>query len=68
MDRPYEVTRAFFESCFGERSEAAERAWKALPPPGADMRVADYVWLPFRFDGEMGYLDWRDEWSPAAFD
>ena len=24
--------------------------------------IADYVWLPFRFDGEMGYLDWKDEW------
>ena len=68
MDRPYEVTHGFFESCFGEKNEAAERAWRALPPPGADMRVADYVWLPFRFDGEMGYLDWRDEWSPAEFD
>lgn len=24
--------------------------------------LADYVWLPVRFDGEMAYLDWRDEW------
>jgi hypothetical protein len=24
--------------------------------------VADYVWLPFRFDGDMAYLDWLDEW------
>ena len=24
--------------------------------------IADYVWLPFRFDGEMAYLDWQDEW------
>ena len=24
--------------------------------------LADYVWLPFRFDGEMGYLDWKDSW------
>lgn len=23
---------------------------------------ADYVWLPIRFDGEMAYLDWKDEW------
>lgn len=21
-----------------------------------------YVWFPIRFDGEMGYLDWKDEW------
>ena len=23
---------------------------------------AGYVWLPIRFDGEMAYLDWHDEW------
>ena len=27
-----------------------------------DTANADYVWLPFRFDGEMAYLDWHDEW------
>ena len=26
------------------------------------IRQTDYVWLPFRFDGEMAYLDWQDEW------
>ena len=25
--------------------------------------IADYVWLPFRFDGEMAYLDWKDKWQ-----
>ena len=25
--------------------------------------VADYVWLPFRFDGDRAYLDWKDEWT-----
>ena len=68
MDRPYEVTHAFFESCFGERNEDSVRAWNALPPPGGNTGIADYVWLPFRFDGEMGCLDWRDAWSPADFD
>jgi len=24
--------------------------------------ASDYVWLPVRFDGEMAYLDWQDEW------
>ena len=24
--------------------------------------VADYVWLPFRFDGEHALLDRHDEW------
>jgi hypothetical protein len=24
--------------------------------------LADYVWLPVRFEGEMAVLDWHDEW------
>jgi hypothetical protein len=27
-----------------------------------DTSVADYVWLPLRFEGEMAYIDWHDEW------
>jgi hypothetical protein len=30
--------------------------------------LADYVWLPVRFDGESVYLDWRDEWRIEEFD
>ncbi|HSH77360.1 MAG TPA: hypothetical protein VLA19_02370 [Herpetosiphonaceae bacterium] len=27
-----------------------------------DTSIADYVWLPLRFEGDMVYLDWHDEW------
>ncbi|NUT98025.1 MAG: family 43 glycosylhydrolase [Saccharothrix sp.] len=27
-----------------------------------DTSRADYVWLPFRFDGDTPVLDWHDEW------
>ena len=30
--------------------------------------IADYVWLPFRFDGEMAYLDWKEEWRIEDYD
>lgn len=37
-----------------------------VPPPALpsdpDTSIADYVWLPVRFDGAMAYLDWKDEW------
>lgn len=33
-----------------------------------DTAIADYVWLPFRFDGERAYLDWKDEWTIEAFE
>lgn len=29
--------------------------------------LADYVWLPVRFDGEMAYLDWHEEWRIEDF-
>ena len=29
---------------------------------GRNTSVSDYVWLPLRFEGEMVYIDWLDEW------
>jgi hypothetical protein len=34
----------------------------------ADTSVSTYVWLPFRFDGDVPVLDWRDEWSLDEFE
>lgn len=34
----------------------------------ANTSISDYVWLPFRFDGEMGYLDWHDEWKTEEYE
>lgn len=33
-----------------------------------DTSQADYVWLPIRFEGEMAYIDWREEWSLDEFE
>ncbi|CAN7741571.1 family 43 glycosylhydrolase [Paenibacillus sp. LjRoot153] len=33
-----------------------------------DTSVSDYVWLPIRFDGEMAYLDWKEEWKVEEFE
>ena len=30
--------------------------------------VADYVWLPLRFAGEMAFLDWHDEWRVEDYE
>jgi len=32
-----------------------------------DISIADYVWLPFRFEGERALLDWHDEWRIEDF-
>ncbi|MEF2277406.1 family 43 glycosylhydrolase [Deinococcus sp. YIM 134068] len=33
-----------------------------------DTSRAGYVWLPVRFDGEMAYLDWKDEWRVEDYE
>lgn len=60
MDRQYERYAAWYAGAFSGNKELA--AANAEPPIIAETRIADYVWLPFRWDGEMGYLDWKDEW------
>ena len=34
----------------------------------ANTSVADYVWLPLRFDGDKVIIEWRDEWSPEEYE
>ena len=54
-----EFARMFDPDCTGER--------RINPKFGDDCArntaIADYVWLPFRFEGKMAYLDWHDEWK-----
>ncbi|MFU8946194.1 family 43 glycosylhydrolase [Mycetocola zhadangensis] len=35
---------------------------------GENTAIADYVWLPIRFDGEHPIILWRDEWSLDEFE
>lgn len=35
---------------------------------GFNTSIADYVWLPVRFEGEMAWLDWHDEWRVEDYD
>ncbi|WP_394551951.1 family 43 glycosylhydrolase [Agromyces sp. MMS24-JH15] len=34
---------------------------------GEHTAIADYVWLPIRFDGDIPTIDWLDEWSPEDY-
>lgn len=65
MDVPYEVYEKAFADAFSggsspEELTAAYEKIDSLHHPHT--KTANYVWLPFRFDGEMAYLDWHDEW------
>lgn len=68
MDVPYDFTREMFEYLFqGRREEIPALAEKyGIQRPAGDRErdtsIADYVWLPFRFEGDRPYLDWHDEW------
>ncbi len=32
-----------------------------------DTSVADYVWLPIRFEGDTAKIDWHESWRPEDF-
>lgn len=34
---------------------------------GENTAIADYVWLPLRFDGDRPYIEWLDQWSPDDY-
>ena len=42
---------------------STEDARKVFTDAGRNTSVADYVWLPLRFEGDMVYIDWLDEWK-----
>jgi hypothetical protein len=45
---------------------AALHAGDQVPPlsePEANTSLATYVWLPIRFDGDLPFIEWHDEWT-----
>lgn len=69
-DMPVEVSKrgtAEMEAMF-----ASGDGLPAEPDPEFDLwqmdtSLADYVWLPVRFDGDLPVLDWHDEWRVEDF-
>lgn len=76
MDLSYDTYSQIFESMFkyGSREEALANATPEALAFADNMdiesntAIADYVWLPIRFDGEMAYIDWKDEWRIEDFE
>ncbi len=64
MEFKYDEYAAEYERMFMPGYDGAAEFLKKF---GSDAErntfIADYVWLPFRFDGDMAYLDWMDEWK-----
>lgn len=72
MHIPYPLYRDLFYNVFkqGGGSEEDCKALEEVVPDAALMNTskARYVWLPIRFDGEMAYIDWHDEWRLEDMD
>ena len=62
MNREYAVYGKLYERLFAEKDKSVLDA-REFRAGSENTSMADYVWLPFRFDGEMAYLDWKDEWK-----
>ena len=63
MHRKYEDYKEMFEARFLRNWEGFDRSAMEAPPVN-NTSIADYVWLPLRFDDEKGmvFIDWKDEW------
>jgi hypothetical protein len=63
----YEVVEEFYRKAFGEQGISEEEKEKYIQIIGDDAHrdtsIAEYVWLPLRFEGDMVYIDWLDEWQ-----
>jgi hypothetical protein len=67
MDLEYDFIAAAFEKQFSESMENMRKIKNAdntreLLTMRHNTSIADYVWLPIRFEGDMPYLEWLDEW------
>ena len=69
MDLEYEEYARFFAERFNPDFDGTPMDGTKF---GDDFKrntaIADYVWLPFRFDGEMAYLDWKDSWRVEDYE
>lgn len=67
MDKKYAEYSKEFEMIFSKEGpefefdpvKAEEEGWGKKQ----NTSIADYVWLPIRFDGEKVFIDWKEEWS-----
>ncbi|MBR5006245.1 MAG: family 43 glycosylhydrolase [Clostridia bacterium] len=66
-DVTYEEVKKYFEINF-DPEVADKSAAPAIRPLRNRTQIADYVWLPLRFDGENVFLDMKDEWRVEDYE
>lgn len=73
MDKKYEDYAKTFEKIFCgttpvEELEEEKNRQKLDSTQMNNTSIADYVWLPLRFEGDMVRIDWLDEWRVEDYD
>ena len=61
MDKEYPIYEEMFNSIYSEEEKEFDFS-RMGEEPVQNTSIADYIWLPLRFDGDMVYIDWKDEW------
>lgn len=59
MDKEYPIYEEMFNSIYSEEEKEFDFS-RMGEEPIQNTSIADYVWLPLRFDGDMVYIDWKD--------
>ena len=67
MDVTYEETERMFVHAFDPEKEP-DYNHEMFDHRVMNTSVANYVWLPLRFDGENVRIEWLDEWRIEDFD
>lgn len=72
MDLEYKKYARLLKNAFDLDLESDQTIKELVEYIGNDSQrntsIANYVWLPIRFDGEVPYLEWRDEWRLDEFE
>lgn len=71
MELEYDTYERYYLDAFNQDLDenvrkTGERGIEELPTENT--ALADYVWLPLRFDGEKAYINWYDEWKISDFE
>lgn len=68
MNLQYQDYKQTFEAIFNPEADQSRLKPTGHSDQALNTSLADYVWLPFRFDGDMAYLDWKDEWRIEEYE
>ena len=61
MDKEYEVYKEMFESLFHDGGKSFDFS-RMGEPVVENTSIADYIWLPLRFEDNRVVIEWKDEW------